>query len=398
MAVCQDSPVNLLDVGIVVLVILAAVNGFRRGASLQLSTYAGLLVGLFVGALLAPRFAHLVNSPLAQAGIALLVLITFAAVGDAAGWLIGSRIWAIARRSALGTVDSVAGSVVSAVAGLLVIWFLAFNLINGPVAGVSREIEGSSIIRSMDRILPRPPSLLAEVRQLFNRFGFPEVFADIPPAPAGPVKAPSDKQIRKAIRIASPSTVKIVGEACGAIQEGSGFVASTHSVVTNAHVVAGVRNPMVQVQNGGTIHALTVLFDPGLDIAILRVQSGIGPPLKLDPDDLKRGAPGAVLGYPHGGSLTAGAAAVRRELDAVGRDIYGRRTVERNVYELQALVVPGNSGGPFVETDGSVAGVVFAASTTDPNVGYAISSPEVIPKLQKAEGRTSGVGTGTCAR
>jgi uncharacterized membrane protein required for colicin V production len=151
MAVCQDSHVNLLDVAIIAMVILAAVNGFRRGASLQLSTYAGLLMGLFVGALLAPRFAHLVNSPLAQAGIALLVLITFAAVGDAAGWLIGSRIWAIARRSALGKVDSVAGSVVSAVAGLLVIWFLAFNLINGPVAGVSREIEGSSI-------WPRPGS------------------------------------------------------------------------------------------------------------------------------------------------------------------------------------------------------------------------------------------------
>lgn len=389
---------NLLDLGIVVLVIMAAVNGFRRGASLQLLTYAGLLMGLFVGALLAPRFAHLVVSPLAQAGVALLVLITFAAIGDAVGWLIGSRIWVLARQSALGTVDSVAGSVVSAVAGLLVIWFLAFNLINGPVSGVSREIEGSSIIRSMDSILPRPPSLLAEVRQLFNRFGFPEVFADIPPAPAGPVKAPSDKQIKKAIRIASPSTVKIVGEACGAIQEGSGFVASTHYVVTNAHVVAGVHHPSVQVQNGGTISAVTVLFDPGLDIAILRVENGIGPPLRLDRDDLKRGAPGAVLGYPHGGSLTAVGAAVRRELDAVGRDIYGRNTVERNVYELQAVVVPGNSGGPFLETDGTVAGVVFAASTSDPNVGYAISSPEVIPKLKKAEGRTTPVSTGTCAR
>lgn len=389
---------NLLDALIVLLVVLAAVNGFRRGASLQLSTYAGLLVGLLVGALLAPRFAQLVVSPLAQAGVALLVLIVFAALGDAAGWLVGSRIWALARHSALGTVDSVAGSAVSAVAGLLVTWFLAFNLINGPVAGVSREIQGSSIIRTMDRILPRPPSLLAEVRQFFNRFGFPEVFADLPPAPAGPVQAPSNTQIRRAVRIATPSTLKILGEACGAIQEGSGFVASTHYVVTNAHVVAGVRDPKVQSQNGGTVDAVTVVFDPGLDIAILRVESGIGPPLELEPTDLSRGTPGAVLGYPHGGSLRAGTAAVRRELDAVGRDIYGKRTVERNVYELQATVVPGNSGGPFLETDGTVAGVVFAASTTDPNLGYAISSPEVIPKVQQAEGRMDPVSTGACAR
>src|SRR5207247_1305180 len=120
-------------------------------------------------------------------GVALLVLVVFAALGDALGWLIGSRVWALARRSALGAIDSVAGSVVAVVAGLVAIWFLAFNLVNGPLPSVSREIRGSAIIRRMDAVLPRPPSLLAEVRQLFNRFGFPEVVAGIPPAPAGPV-------------------------------------------------------------------------------------------------------------------------------------------------------------------------------------------------------------------
>ncbi len=392
-------PVNLLDLGIVVVVLLAAFNGYRRGASLQLSTYAGLLLGLLVGAVLAPPIAHLVTSPLAQAGVALLVLVAFAAIGDALGWLVGSRIWAFARRSSLGGVDAAAGSVVSMVAGLLAIWFLAFNLANGPWQPISQEIRGSSIIGRINDVMPRPPSLLAEVRQLFNRFGFPEVFADIPPAPAGKVKEPSDKQIRKAERIAEPSTVKIVGEACGAIQEGSGFVGAPGYVITNAHVVAGVRGPKVQQQNvSGDESATTVLFDPKLDIAILHVDGAHGPPLKLDPKSRSRGAPGVVLGYPEGGGLTAVAAAVRRELDAVGRDIYGRSTVERMAYELQAVVRPGNSGGPFVETNGTVAGVVFAASTTDPNVGYAIDSTEVIPKLDKAETRTGQVSTEGCAR
>src|SRR5712691_5961251 len=104
------SRVNLLDLGIVVVVLLAAFNGYRRGASLQLSTYAGLLLGLLVGAVLAPPIAHLVTSPLAQAGVALLVLVAFAAIGDALGWLVGSRIWAFARRSSLGGVDAAAGS------------------------------------------------------------------------------------------------------------------------------------------------------------------------------------------------------------------------------------------------------------------------------------------------
>jgi S1-C subfamily serine protease len=154
----------------------------------------------------------------------------------------------------------------------------------------------------------------------------------------------------------------------------------------------------VQQQNGGTNSAVTVLFDPRLDIAVLRVDTTLGSPLKLDTQDRDRGTQGAVLGFPLGGGLRLGPAAVRRELDAIGRDIYGHSTVERNVYELQALVQPGNSGGPFVETTGIVAGVVFAASTTDAQVGYAIASPQVIPKLQEAEGRTAPVSTGSCAR
>src|SRR6266536_2010282 len=131
---------NLLDLAIVLVVLLAGFNGYRRGASLQLSTYAGLLLGLLVGALVAPHLAQLASSPLAQAGVALLVLVVFAALGDALGWLIGSRVWALARRSALGAIDSVAGSVVAVVAGLVAIWFLAFNLVNGPLPSVSREI------------------------------------------------------------------------------------------------------------------------------------------------------------------------------------------------------------------------------------------------------------------
>jgi S1-C subfamily serine protease len=391
--------VNLLDWVIVVLVLVTAVNGFRRGASLQLATYAGLLLGLLVGALVAPRVASLVGSPPAQAAVALVVLLLLAGIGDGLGWLVGSRIWALARQSALGTLDAVGGSVVSVVASLLAVWFLAFNLVNGPLPQVSRQIRGSAIVGRMDTLLPRPPSLLAEVRSFLNRFGFPEVFAGLPPPPAGPVREPPAPQVRAVADRAAPSTVKILGEACNAFQEGSGFVGAPHYVITNAHVVAGVRDPTVQRQNvSGSQHAVVVSFDPKLDVAVLYVGGSLGPPLALDSQDRDRGTPGVVLGYPGGGDLTAGAAAIRRELNAVGRDIYGRGTVARGVYELQAVVRPGNSGGPFVEMNGRVAGVVFAASTTDSQVGYAITSPQVAEELDGASGRTRGVSTGDCAR
>src|SRR5205809_1251808 len=139
--------VNVLDLVIVLLVALSAVNGYRRGAALQLTAYAGLLLGLVAGALLAPVFAGLVQSRLAQAGVALTVLLVTAGIGDALGWLVGSRFWAIAKRSALRTVDSIAGSVGAVVAVLLTVWFIGLNLANGPLPEVSRHIRGSAIVR-----------------------------------------------------------------------------------------------------------------------------------------------------------------------------------------------------------------------------------------------------------
>jgi S1-C subfamily serine protease len=391
---------NLLDLGILALLVVAAYNGYRRGAALQLTTYAGLILGLLVGALIAPPLAGLADSALGQATVALIVLFAAAGLGDALGWFVGIRIWSLARRGVLGTFDALAGSAVAIVAVLVTVWFLGWNLANGPFSGLSREIRGSAIVQTLDDTLPRPPSLLAEVRQLLNRFGFPEVFADLPPAPAGPVKGPSDKEVRAIADLADQSTVRIEGPACGAIQEGSGFVAADKYVVTNAHVVAGIKQGLeVQEQNGPSHTSVTVvLFDPKLDIAILRVDDLDLPVLTLDPKQEDRGAAGAFLGYPGGGSLHFGAAAVRRELTALGRDIYGRSTVERDVYELQAKVRPGNSGGPLVLSDGEVAGVIFAASTTDNQIGYAIVSTEVIPKLESAEGKTAAVSTRDCAR
>jgi S1-C subfamily serine protease len=388
--------VNLLDVVIILLVVVSVITGFRRGAALQVMTYTGLILGLIAGALLAPRVAGLTDDPFGQAATALLTLLFLAAVGDAVGFVIGRHVWAAARRSRLDPIDAGAGSVVAGAAALLTVWFLAFNLVQGPFPALSRQIRGSAIIHGIDAVLPRPPSILAQVRTFLNEFGFPEVFAGLPPAPAGPVQGPTEAEAQQAFDAADQSTVRIVGEACGRISEGSGFVTAGGVVVTNAHVVAGVTSPQVQVQGGGGFPATTVLFDPRLDLAILRSSEAPADPLALDDALLDRGATGAVLGYPGGGDLTGDAAAVRRTIPAVGRDIYGQDVVRRDVYELQAVVRPGNSGGPFVTTDGEVAGVVFAASTTDENVGYALTAAEVAPGVRRAQGRTGSVGTGPC--
>jgi S1-C subfamily serine protease len=387
---------NILDVAVLVWAGLAAVSGYRRGAALQLTEYAGLLAGLLVGAVFAPPLARLFTSPVAQAVAALGVLVGLAAIGEGLGWVIGRRVWAAARRSVLGPLDAVAGSVVSVLAVLLVTWFLSYSLSAGPFPSLSRQIRSSALVGALDDVLPRPPSLLAEVRGFLDRFGFPEVFADVPPLPAGPVQGPSSALVAQISAKANPSVVQIVSQACGAIRSGSGFVAADHYVVTNAHVVAGASDPHVRIHRS-SYAATTVLFDPKLDLAVLYVSGSPGPVLALDPHRVDRGTQGAVIGYPGGGPRQDVSGAVRRTLDAVGRDIYGRSIVSRTIYEMQAEVLPGDSGGPFVLKDGEVAGVIFAASTTDPNVGYALTSDEVLAEVSPVVGSTKAVSTQGCS-
>jgi S1-C subfamily serine protease len=386
--------VNGLDLILLVLVVISGFTGYRRGFTLQAFGFGGLLIGLVVGALVAPSVSGVVESPNARAGLAVLVLLAVAAIGNAAGWFIGvhARDRAATR---FGKADSVAGSAVAVVASLLAIWFIALNLANGPFPSVASEIRGSAVVRTLDAALPQPPSLLAQVRGLFNRFGFPDVFSGIPPLPAEPVDPPTQAEAAAAAEAAASSTVQVIGPACDAIQEGSGFVAAEGYVVTNAHVVAGMDDPEVRSAAGAS-GAETVLFDPDLDLAVLAVADPPGPPLPLATEPLERGAPGAVLGYPQGGPLDTRRAAVLRTFEAVGRDIYGRADVDRLVVELQTVVRPGNSGGPFVLSDGRVGGVVFAASSADEGIGYAIAADEVDDILRSAVGRTFEVDTGPC--
>jgi S1-C subfamily serine protease len=388
---------NLIDLLILLLVGVAIAGGFRRGAALQLVTYTGLFLGLLLGAILAPKIASIPDSQSVQAVLALSTFLLLAGIGDAVGFVVGRRVWAVARASRLSHMDQTAGSFVAVVAVLLATWLIGLNLAAGPVPSLSREIQGSAIVRGLDRLLPAPPSLLTQVRGFLNRFGFPEIFQGLPPAPAGPVQGPTRGETARAAEGALGSTVKIVGTACGAIQEGSGFVAAKNLIVTNAHVVAGVDDPAVQEQDvDGSLSATTVLFDPKLDIAVLRVSTTPGDVLNLLTDEVDRGAKGAVIGYPENGPLTFGAAAVRLTRNVVGPDIYGEGKVRRRVYELQARIRPGNSGGPFVLVGGDVAGVVFAASTTDDDVGYALASGAVAARVDLARGRTDEVDTGPC--
>jgi S1-C subfamily serine protease len=139
-----------------------------------------------------------------------------------------------------------------------------------------------------------------------------------------------------------------------------------------------------------------VSYNPSLDLAVLRFDSGNLPALSFD-NGLKAKDGVAILGYPQDGPFDLEPGRVRAEQRLRSPNIYGSGTVIRDVYSLRGLIRPGNSGGPIVDPSGKVAGVVFAASVTDPETGYALTAAQVEKTAQQAVGRTAPVSTGGCA-
>ena len=111
---------------------------------------------------------------------------------------------------------------------------------------------------------------------------------------------------------------------------------------------------------------------------------------------LAAGAAAVVQGYPYGGPFTMVPASVQSVGVASVPDVYDSSWNPREIYSLQAVVRPGNSGGPLLTGDGEVAGVVFARAENDDNVGYAMTMAELTPVADRAPSLTNTVSTGSC--
>lgn len=391
---------NLADLLVVVLAGLAAFRGFRQGLLGQFFELGGGFMGLVLGVTVAGKVADaFTDEPGMQALlISLVTVFILLSVGQTLGHLIGLKFARAAKGARLGGVNQGLGAGFGIFVTLLSYWLIGSLLVHGPSREVAKLMSKSVILKELNE-LSKPPDVLAYLRQYLDTAGFPQVFAGLPRPVGEPVDLPPDSVSRKVARKVQASTVRIVVPACGGQQLGSGWVAGPDIVVTNAHVVAGGGDVQVQDQEG-THTGRVVLFDPATDIAIVRATGLDGPPLSLETEELERGTPGATLGYPgsNAPNLDIDRAAVQDSYAARGRDIYGREDVTRQVYELRASIRQGESGGPFALPNGRVAGVVFAASTTDGNVGYALMAEEIADEVEEGSGRTEPVSTGDCAR
>jgi S1-C subfamily serine protease len=385
-----------LDLLLLALVVLSAISGYRQGFVVGILSFVGLLGGAVVGAQIAPSIArHFTGTLQPFAGVA--VVFALASIGRIGAGALGAILRRRLKWEPARTVDSVGGAVVSGLAVLLIGWFIGSSLVQAPFPAVARQVDGSRVLTAVDRQVPTPVrTWFADFRKVVAGGGFPQVFGALGAERILPVAPPNSAVVFDPdIVQAAGSVVKVTGDAksCSRRVEGSGFVYADGRVMTNAHVVAGVRNPRVQVGGSGPLLAATVVvYDPRVDVAVLAVNGLHASPLPFS-NSLAPSADAVVAGFPEDGPYETDAVRVRGAERARGPDIYQDAEVTRDIYAIRGSVQPGNSGGPLLDHNGAVAGVVFGKAINDDTTGYALTAGQVAAAA--AAGRTASTPVST---
>jgi S1-C subfamily serine protease len=389
---------NALDWFLVVLVVAYAISGYWQGFIAGAFATGGLLLGGLFGFWLAPKLLEPAQPALWVSLAALFVVLICASFGQAILQYAGARIRSRIRWQPVRALDAVGGAALSTVAVLVVAWALGVAVSGAKLPWASAEVAQSRVLREVNHVMPadavaaldRFNSVVGSSR--FPRYlepFAPERITEVGPAPARIVRDPD-------VRRAQQSVFKVRGEnSCDRGVEGTGFLYAPGRVMTNAHVVSGVDDPMV-VAGERELPGTVVYYNPDIDIAVLAVDDLRGPILRFDRNGRAR-QPAAVLGYPQDGPYDVQAARIRGEQRLRSPDIYNQGTVIREVFSLRALVRPGNSGGPLVSSAGRVLGVIFAASVTDGDTGYALTANQVTDAAAQGLAHGRAVDTGRCA-
>ena len=386
----------VVDVLIVLLLVVALVGGIRRGFFASIGTLAGLAAGAFAAYWATPLVSELVPS-IDWRGVAVLgTAIGLVLLGAIIGSAVGRAMRSGADRLKLRGIERALGGIASLVAAVLALALVTPALAVAGVPIVSSAVASSTVLRGIDAITPAPvDAALAQLRGALLEDGIPRFGELLGPAtaePAPPV-ALDDPRLEQAA--ASVARVSGTAFACGRAVTGTGFVIAPDRVVTNAHVVAGVETPVVELPGLPAREGRVVYFDPVDDLAVVAVDDLGGQPLAMSPT-LEPGAAAVVQGYPYGGPFTMVTAGVLTTGSAAVPDIYEESWNPREIYALQATVQPGNSGGPLLTADGAVAGVVFARAEDDSQRGYAMTMAELTPVAAQAPALTSAVSPGRC--
>lgn len=394
------TPSQWLDVAVLAVAFIAAISGWRSGALGSLLSFVGVLLGAIAGVLLAPHLVSHIAAPRAKLFAALFLILALVVIGEVAGVVLGRAVRGAIRSRSIRTVDSVIGVAVQLVVVLTAAWLLATPLTQSKdQPELAAAVRGSRVLAQVNELAPPwLKTVPKRLSALLNTSGLPAVLEPFSRTPVIPVASPDPElAANPVVQSTAPSVVKVrsLAPSCQKVLEGSGFVIAPDRVMTNAHVVAGSNSVQIYA-SGNPLDATVVSYDPAVDIAILAVPNLPPPPLTFAQADAKTGASVVVLGYPGGGNFTATPARIRELIKLSGPDIYrDPAPVTRDVYTIRASVEQGNSGGPLIDLDGHVLGVVFGAAVDDPDTGFVLTADEVASQLARV-GDSQLVGTGSC--
>jgi hypothetical protein len=377
--------VSTADWVVIVVVAVSGLYGISTGFLRGAFSLAGFALGAYLGARIAPQILSDGSPYVPVVALAGAVLGGMLMRGLAA-------LLAGALRTSLGLIpgirllDRFAGLLLGLVAGVFLCWAIGAVLLYLPgETDLRRSVQKSAILGAINDVVP--PERVLETLERVDPIGvFLGPPAIVPPPDEGIARDPDVKR-------ASQSVVRVTGIACGLGVEGSGWVVRPELVVTNAHVVAGIRNPRVDTLSEKAFSASVVAFDETNDLAVLRVPGLGARPLPIAPPD--RGAAVALVGYPLNGPLARAPARLGGTAKVLSRDAYGRGPITRLVTGIRGSVKPGNSGGPGVDAQGRVRTTVFGRRPQETG-GYGTPTELVEAVLAKV-GRGT-VGSTDCTR
>ena len=365
-----------------------AVLGYQQGFITGALSLTGFAVGAFVGTRLGPALLHDGSSSPYAPAFGLMGAVLGGGVLASGLEGIGLRLRRALRIPGLGVTDGLLGAALSACVALGIVWVAGALALQAPnVRGLRHDVQRSVILRSLNEILPPSGVILNALARLdpLPSIGGPP--PQVPPPRSAIARSPG-------VQAAEASVVRVLGTACGARLEGSGWVAAPGIVVTNAHVVAGEDDTVVQSRGQPpNLRAHALVFDRRNDVAILRVPQLTAPALELAAAP-RSGTAAGILGYPRNGPFRIRAGRVGPRRTAITQDAYGEGPVTRSLLPFRGRVEPGNSGGPLVGANREVLGTVFAAATSGPPSGYAVPNSIVRRDLARAR---EPVETGPCA-
>ncbi|GAA4733915.1 MarP family serine protease [Actinomycetospora chibensis] len=394
-----------VDVVVVLLAIAAGISGWRHGLAVAALSFLGVLGGALLGLKIAPALVDNFEGTTSKIVVSVLLVVALVALGETLGVYLGRALRDRMRLPAVRTVDSAFGSVLQAITALIVAWLIALPLASSSETALASSLRDSRVLAGVDSVMPAPlRALPSELRALFDASGFPDVLSPFSSTPIAEVPPPEQALVEDpVVQQARASVLKVRGRApsCQRALEGTGFVIGEDRVMTNAHVVAGTDEVSVEVPTSDgdsrTRAARVVYYDDEVDVAVLAVPGLDADPLDFDFAGAETGDNAVALGYPLDGPFSSSPAKVRQRIQLRGPNIYESETVTRDVYTIRGQVRSGNSGGPLVDPEGRVIGVVFGAAVDQGDTGFVLTADQVRPALDASPGATGRVSTGSCA-